>query len=460
MFLPKPSPESRVGPQGIHLKQFEQVVADLLPHIRPSFHKIPPRPSEEWPFDILPSKARVQGNLPGQLQGIRAKRKEQQIQSLLQCAFAMIPNSSQPQKAYTIVDFAGGTGHLSIPLALLLPHCNIVVVDLKAHSLQMVHTKAMQFSNSVAPSDIFNYPRHSPVTQHDKILRPCHGIPNLSTYQSSIEEYPFPFDLGISLHACGEASDWVLRMCGRCADGVPLVLAPCCVGKLNPNVRNPYIYHATGQNLPTITYPQSQAFPPCFGLEHSEWRWNSLARAAEHADGLGDWHSSRHATRRTAKALLEMDRLKFLQETFGYQTALVRMDPWEASPKHDILLAWKCDEWSPFRTCGAHLDEESNADVQSAWNYLLNSNKFDSDYVDWTREEQQTIEDTILLFLHSSESCYVFPTRMGSRKRKLIHFVAHHFGLRHWPVGDKDSTKTVAVARAPKSCTIHLNKEM
>jgi Methyltransferase domain len=260
MFLPKLSSEPRVGAQGVHLKHFEQVVADLLPHIRPSFFKIPPRQSEEWPFDILPPQARVQGNLPGQLQGTRAKRKEQQIQSILQCVFAMIPDSSQSQ-SYTIVDFAGGSGHLSIPLALLLPHCHIVVVDLKAYSLQMVHTKAMQFSNSDVPSDLFSYPLHSNVTQHDRILRPCHGIPNLSTYQSSIEEYSSPFDLGISLHACGEASDWVLRVCGRCVDNAPpLIMAPCCVGKLNRNVRNPYIYHATGQNLPTLSYPQSSTF--------------------------------------------------------------------------------------------------------------------------------------------------------------------------------------------------------
>jgi Methyltransferase domain/R3H domain len=368
----------------------------------------------------------------------------------------MIPDSSQSQ-TYTIVDFAGGSGHLSIPLALLLPHCHVIVVDLKAHSLQMVHTKALQFSNPDVSSDLFSYPRDSHVTQHDRTLRPCHGIPNLSTYQSSIEEYSFPFDLGISLHACGEASDWVLRVCGQCAgNAAPLIMAPCCVGKLNRKVRNPYIYHATGQNLPTLTYPQSNAFQ-MHCQENSttpgEW-WDVLARAAEHSDGTVHMRSSRHATRRTAKALLEMDRLEFLQEQYGYQTAMVRMDPWEASPKHDILLAWKLDEWSPFRTCGAHLDEESNSDVQSACNYLLETDKMNSEYVDWTREEQLSVEDAIVRFLQSSEPSYVFPTRMGNRKRKLIHYVAHQFGLRHWPVGDKDSMKTVAVAKIQKEFLI------
>jgi methylase of polypeptide subunit release factors len=52
------------------------------------------------------------------------------------------------QASNTIVDFGWGSRHLSIPLALLLPNCEVIVVDLKAASLRLVHEKALQFSES------------------------------------------------------------------------------------------------------------------------------------------------------------------------------------------------------------------------------------------------------------------------------------------------------------------------
>jgi hypothetical protein len=236
-------------------------------------------------------------------------------------------------------------------------------------------------------------------------------------------------------HACGEASDLVLRACGRA--GAQMVVAPCCVGKLNRRVLNPYVFHATGRDLPTITYPQSTAFK-----EISPPDWDALTKAADYSD-WDEMRSSGNATRRTAKAILEMDRLLFLQEQYRYSTALVRMDPWEASPKHDILLAWHVDEWSPFKLHLMTPDTACNADVQLAWTYLLESNELATDSVDWTLEEQRLVERELQQFIDSEELHYTFPTRMGSRKRKLIHYVAHRFQLRHWPEGLRDGDKTV-----------------
>jgi hypothetical protein len=36
---------------------------------------------------------------------------------------------------------------------------------------------------------------------------------------------------------------------------------------------------------------------------------------------------------------------------------------------------------------------------------------------------------------------------MGSRKRKLVHYMAEQMGLAHWCQGSKHAEKTVAVAR-------------
>jgi hypothetical protein len=440
MFLPQQQQQQpRVGVRGVTYKQFEQVVADLLPTIQPCFFKIPPRPTEGWPFDVLPNAARVQGSCKGQLQGIRAIRKENQLRSLLQCIIAMLPDTVSQ---FSIVDFGGGTGHLSIPLALLLPHCQVTVVDLKAASLRLVHEKAMQFCHDDDQEEMFCYPKGNDLTKHDQIKRPCRGIPNLYTFHGSMEVYDHDFDLGVSLHACGEASDLVLRACGRA--GAQLVVAPCCVGKLNRRVLNPYVYHATGENFPTITYPQSSAFEGIFPND-----WDALTKAADYSD-WDEMRSSRNATRRTAKALLETDRLLFLQEHYNYSTALVRMDPWEASPKHDVLLAWHSEEWSPFKEHAMEPDDACNADMQMSLNYLLEADELEKDSVDWTLEEQRQIEEELQHFMNCNERKYIFPTRMGGRKRKLVHYVAEQLGLAHWGVGLKDADKTVAVGKLKK----------
>lgn len=51
------------------------------------------------------------------------------------------------------------------------------------------------------------------------------------------------------------------------------------------------------------------------------------------------------------------------------------------------------------------------------------------------------------LLLNNGSQSYRFPTGMGARKRKLIHFVAENLGISHWGEGRKDAEKTVVVAR-------------
>ena len=92
-------------------------------------------------------------------------------------------------------------------------------------------------------------------------------------------------------------------------------------------------------------------------------------------------------------------------------------------------------------------DDACNADVQTAWNFLLDSHKIEADSVDWTLEEQRDVEGVLQRLIESEDSEYLFPSRMGGRKRKLIHYLAHQLGLLHWPVGYKDADKTVAVAK-------------
>ena len=105
------------------------------------------------------------------------------------------------------------------------------------------------------------------------------------------------------------------------------------------------------------------------------------------------------------------------------------------------------------------LDDACNADVQMAWDFLLVSNKIETDSVDWTLEEQRDVEGVLQHFIECEDCKYQFPTCMGGRKRKLIHYLAHQLKLLHWPEGYKDADKTVAVAKnretSGKTCCRH-----
>ena len=96
--------------------------------------------SEDWPFtDDLPNSAKIWGDRPGQLKDRRrAARKEGQIRSLLRCITRLVPASTE----CSIVNFGGGSGHLALPLALMLPKAVVCVVDLRKHSLDLMHNKA------------------------------------------------------------------------------------------------------------------------------------------------------------------------------------------------------------------------------------------------------------------------------------------------------------------------------
>lgn len=348
------------------------------------------------------------------------------------------------------------------------------------------------------------------------------AIPNLWTFHGPAQTFSesssangdsfacsIDFDMAIALHLCGEATDVVLRLAGE-RQVAAIVVAPCCVGKLqqqhgrSSNNNNPYVFQATGQNAPTVQYPQSAAFAQCMQStttststttttrQQQLYDWDALAKAADYSDNEGECRTARNATRRTAKALLETDRRLFLQETYQYKTALTRMQPWEATPKNDILVAWKQrhgddyhNSWSaPVESDGGdpipnQTDLECQADIQLTTDHLLGTklcqaslestataesasassttmkavalDKNKDDSVDWTREEMEDIRQQLADFLartgNKENEKLVFPTGMGGRRRKLVHYMAEQMNLAHWCEGSKNAEKTVAVRR-------------
>ena len=88
-----------------------------------------------------------------------------------------------------MVDFGCGSGNLLLPLAALLPGCRFTGVDMKPAALQLLQKRAA-----------------------------AAGLTNVSVFAGMIEQYRQPFDVGLALHACGNATDHVLQV-GRVTDG-------------------------------------------------------------------------------------------------------------------------------------------------------------------------------------------------------------------------------------------------
>lgn len=83
-----------------------------------------------------------------------------------------------------IVDFCSGGGHLGILLAHLLPSADIVLVENKEDSLRRAS---------------------------DRIRK--QGLDNCSLFQCNLAYFFGSFDIGVSLHACGSATDLVMDKC-------------------------------------------------------------------------------------------------------------------------------------------------------------------------------------------------------------------------------------------------------
>mmetsp|Transcript_38349 Transcript_38349/g.92759 ORF Transcript_38349/g.92759 Transcript_38349/m.92759 type:complete len:459 (-) Transcript_38349:1394-2770(-) len=450
----KPESDNRQKNAGVHLKRFEKVLTNILPYVEPDYVCLPSQ-DESADYDYLPNSARPQQDRR------RAARKEGQIRSLLRCIMPLVPTNTK----CTIVDFGGGSGHLALPLALMLPNAVVCVVDLKKHSLDLMHNKANLVVEEVLQNPEYTRFRKSRLSESGDTMNSCGRdgmkiagrdgvLTNLFSWHGPVESFHQGFDLGLALHLCGEATDVALRRAGD-ADAMAIVVAPCCVGKLSTRAMNPDVYHATGSNQATISYPQSSLF--CRLISDQD-DWDKLAKAADYSNEL-EFKTVQNAPRRTAKFILETDRRLFLQERYQYKTALLKMDPLESTPKNDIIVAWKPALAKIDDSLFCERDSECSGDVETTRTQLAEGT-CSAGSTNWTEEEEAEIMALIVEFLQQTRGtaeelkAFVFPTLMGRRKRKLIHYVASKMDLAHWSVGSKSSDKTVAVARRRKRTRI------
>ena len=137
---------------------------------------------QAMPFDYTSSKIdwnalpELVHPLGGQLPPERLDKKCQQLENLTAAVKAMA------RPGQVIVDFCSGGGHLAIVLAYLLPEAIVYLVENKQESLM----RAVHRVQSL-------------------------GLSNCRFYQGNMDYFKGRFDIGVSLHACGVATDLVIQ---------------------------------------------------------------------------------------------------------------------------------------------------------------------------------------------------------------------------------------------------------
>jgi len=230
-------------------------------------------PQVNW--DLLPEGV---GPRWGGLPSGRLERKRRQLETLVTIAQQLSKEGDR------IVDFGSSSGHVGLPLACLLPHCSVTLLDMKP-----------------IPLDIARKRIETARLNNVKIL--C----------GNISEFTDQFDIGIGLHVCGDATDQAIDQC--IANQASYVFCPCDLGEIQRS---------------SLPYPRSKRFADV--IDRTDF--NRLARA-------GDWTSWDFEDEKCrigweVSGWLALDRNLFAEE-HGYRTSLLKISPAEAGLKSVVL---------------------------------------------------------------------------------------------------------------------------
>jgi len=224
------------------------------------------------------------------LNSSRGLRKRQQVENIASL-FQMFGERK------VVVDFGSGSGNLCLALASFYKNTTFVFADQNLESLEILSNRARQggLTNVRVKSFSFN-------------------INNLEGFiKELVEELGFSFDLGIGLHCCGRFTDLVMEV-SRLAKA-DCVVVPCCNGKIGKDKDDKAEENAKLNNYPRSVFISSL-------ITRAEYL--QVSRAADDENNY------------EAKCLIEYDRARWAREN-GYEVALLRMEPVQATPKHHVL---------------------------------------------------------------------------------------------------------------------------
>ncbi|XP_039278345.1 glutathione S-transferase C-terminal domain-containing protein homolog isoform X2 [Nilaparvata lugens] len=230
----------------------------------------------QQPLDWLSLPDAVKPTVPSS----RLCRKMQQLENLCKAVLEVAKSGD------TIVDFCCGSGHLGILVAHLLPDCTVLLVDNNEESLAYAHKRVANLH-----------------------------LKNVSILQCNLDYFRGDFEVGMSLHACGVATDLVIQTCQK--KKAAFVVCPCCYGGLQTNHK--------------INYPQSRMFRES---SISERHFLVLGHCADQTHKKL-YHKSQQGER--CMRLVDYDRCLQAQDQ-GYTVSVAKLVPSDCTPKNNLLV--------------------------------------------------------------------------------------------------------------------------
>lgn len=226
----------------------------------------------------------------------RLDRKRIQLDNIIQPIIEIIEYLKHRKSDIKIVEFCSGSGSVALPLSYMYPSINFVFIDNKKRSLLLAKKRS-----------------------DDAELR------NTNFKLGNIEDYDDGFDIGVGLHACGNASDVIIKKC--IAARACVIVCPCCVGKVN---------------LSNNKKPRSSVFQNIIeGINSSDDLYKNLLKAADighgRENGVDGASSPDSQLRMLSKCYVEEDRRLLIAEN-KYSTHLFKMKPLSCTPKNDVLV--------------------------------------------------------------------------------------------------------------------------
>lgn len=231
----------------------------------------------EFDWGAVPYEAHPEGS---QLPTFRLERKGQQLENLAKAVLKVA------KPGHTIVDFCSGSGHLGIILAYLLPRCQIVLLENKEESLARAHQRVLKLK-----------------------------LTNVTFCQCNLDYFCGDFDVGVSLHACGVATDLVIQRC--ISQNAVFICCPCCYGSV--------------QNNHILTYPRSQVF------RDSAMTLHEYLVLGHSADQTHDEHNAKTDQGKICMGIIDTDRCLQAKEA-GYSVTLAKLIPESCTPKNNLLV--------------------------------------------------------------------------------------------------------------------------
>jgi tRNA (guanine-N7-)-methyltransferase len=237
----------------------------------------------------------VAGGKIGRTTNHRAERKRFQTESIFQILKAFADTAGDAP--IRVVDFGCGSGNFSLALASLLPQWSFVLVDRNAVACELAAKRAAEA-----------------------------GLRNVRTHVSAIENFIEEFDLAISLHACGSASDCVQLQCFQ--RSAAYIMCPCCIGKLRHGINVSKLTDDDSAST-ELSYPRSEWLASKVSTDD----FLLLAAAADHNARSDEGETAPNL----AKIVIELDRDHSAKEN-RFTTVVTTLYPLISSSKHHVLI--------------------------------------------------------------------------------------------------------------------------